>query len=173
MESRKTQYTKSVIRESFLSLLQEKPVEKITVTALCAKADINRSTFYAHYLDVYDLKEKLEQEFFQQMESLFHRTEWESFLPDMLSLLQKNAAFCKAVFGIHGDPAFLQRCVAAWMEPLPPNTPAEERWRLLFTINGASAVIADWIQAGMEVPPEKPAGTLNRLCSLVGGATAL
>ena len=61
MESRKTQYTKSVIRESFLSLLQEKPVEKITVTQLCAKADINRSTFYAHYLDVYDLKEKLEQ----------------------------------------------------------------------------------------------------------------
>ena len=47
MENRKTQYTKSVIRESFLSLLREKPVEKITVTELCAKADINRSTFYA------------------------------------------------------------------------------------------------------------------------------
>ena len=40
-------------------LLQEKPFEKITVTDIVKRADINRSTFYAHYPDVRGLVESL------------------------------------------------------------------------------------------------------------------
>ena len=40
-------------------LIREKPVAKITVSEICAKAEINRGTFYRYYLDVYDLAEKM------------------------------------------------------------------------------------------------------------------
>ena len=40
------------IRQAFMELLREKDFEKITVTDIVNRADINRSTFYAHYPDV-------------------------------------------------------------------------------------------------------------------------
>ena len=40
------------INASFVSLLQDKELRDITVTDICKLADIERSTFYAHYEDV-------------------------------------------------------------------------------------------------------------------------
>ena len=48
-------YTKMFLKNAILELLKEKPLNKITIQELCDKAEVNRSTFYAHYLDIYDL----------------------------------------------------------------------------------------------------------------------
>ena len=61
MESRKNRYTKKVILESLGDLIRKKPLAKITVTELCDLADINRSTFYRYYEDVYDVIQKSEE----------------------------------------------------------------------------------------------------------------
>ena len=42
---------------AFLEELEERPLKKITVAALVRKARINKSTFYLHYSDIYDLGE--------------------------------------------------------------------------------------------------------------------
>lgn len=60
--NRKVKYTHRVIRDSLFELLQKKRIDSITVKELCSLADINRSTFYSHYKDIYDLVEKLEDE---------------------------------------------------------------------------------------------------------------
>ena len=54
--------TKMLIRKEFTQLLKEKPVQSITVRELCERTGINRSTFYNHYQDVYDLLEQIENE---------------------------------------------------------------------------------------------------------------
>jgi len=59
---RRTLYTQGVIKEAFVQLLQEMPFEKITVTAICKLAEINRGTFYIHFYDPYDLLKRLEEE---------------------------------------------------------------------------------------------------------------
>ena len=59
---RRTVYTQSVIRETFIELLRKKPVEKITVTEICKTAGINRGTFYIHFNDPYDLLRRIETE---------------------------------------------------------------------------------------------------------------
>jgi len=51
-EYRSAVRSRRLIREAFEELLKEKPFEKITVTDIVNRADINRSTFYAHYPDV-------------------------------------------------------------------------------------------------------------------------
>ena len=54
--------TKRSITNTFLELRSKKPLEKISIKELCEKAMINKSTFYAHYKDIYDLSERLENE---------------------------------------------------------------------------------------------------------------
>lgn len=44
------------------SLRSRKPLEKITIKELCEHAYINKSTFYSHYKDIYDLSERMEEE---------------------------------------------------------------------------------------------------------------
>lgn len=59
---RRTAKTRKAISDAFIALLSEKELNKITVQEITDKADINRATFYKHYLDVYDLYDKVEQE---------------------------------------------------------------------------------------------------------------
>lgn len=53
--------THNQLQEIVFSLLKTRPAEEITVSLVCEIAHINRSTFYAHYLDVYDLLDKTQQ----------------------------------------------------------------------------------------------------------------
>jgi len=50
------------IQEVMLSIMNKHDFEDITVRAICSKAEINRSTFYLHYQDIYDLMDKMEYE---------------------------------------------------------------------------------------------------------------
>ena len=52
---RRTRYTRQAIRETLLELMEEKPFSKVTVTEVCKKAEMNRGTFYLHYLDLEDV----------------------------------------------------------------------------------------------------------------------
>ena len=54
--------TKRAIKNAFLILRAQKPIEKITIRELCAAAGVNRSTFYLHYQDIYDLSEQIGKE---------------------------------------------------------------------------------------------------------------
>ena len=47
--------TKNALRESLIVLMKDKPFEEIKISDVCNKALINRSTFYAHYEDKYEL----------------------------------------------------------------------------------------------------------------------
>lgn len=54
--------TERGIKNAFIELRSKKPLEKITVRELCQKAQINKSTFYTHYKDIYELSDTLEAE---------------------------------------------------------------------------------------------------------------
>ena len=60
---RRVKYTRMVIKESFIDLLEKKDISRITIKEICENADINRATFYAHYSDQYELLRKIEDEF--------------------------------------------------------------------------------------------------------------
>lgn len=59
--------TKKAIKEAFLKLIQEKDFSTITIQNITDEAVINRGTFYLHYLDKYDLLEKVTQEAFDEL----------------------------------------------------------------------------------------------------------
>ncbi len=47
------------IEKTFIELLQAKELNEISVSDICKKCGLNRSTFYANYTDIYDLADKL------------------------------------------------------------------------------------------------------------------
>ena len=60
MADRRVLRTKAAIREAFLSLLQKKNAEEITVTELAREANIERKTFYLHYNNIGDIIDEIE-----------------------------------------------------------------------------------------------------------------
>ena len=52
--------TEKAIKNAFMELRSKKPLEKISVRELCTLACINKSTFYSHYEDIYQLSDALE-----------------------------------------------------------------------------------------------------------------
>ena len=65
--------TKKMIYTALVELMKEKTFEEIKVSDICEKALINRSTFYAHYEDKYELLidfiKDLKEEFSQKLEN--------------------------------------------------------------------------------------------------------
>lgn len=58
----RTEKTKRSIYNAFICIRSKKSLEKLTVKELCEEAQINKSTFYVYYKDVYDLSDKIESE---------------------------------------------------------------------------------------------------------------
>lgn len=59
-EDRRVRKTKKAIQDVFCEMTKEKRLNEITVKELCARADINKSTFYLHYRDIYDLAKSIQ-----------------------------------------------------------------------------------------------------------------
>lgn len=78
--------TKRGIANAFLELRAKLPLEKIRVNELCAKAEINKSTFYTYYHDVYELSEELEAEALQSFKDIPHP---EYVLSDSVAFVQE------------------------------------------------------------------------------------
>lgn len=87
--------SKKMIKEAFAKLVNEKQsIEKITVKEIVEEADISKSTFYAHYDDIYDLMEDFENEFINYLEN-----ELEDFMSkpnkDFFPYIQKTVNLLK------------------------------------------------------------------------------
>lgn len=63
-QDRRVRRTRMRLQQAMLELLKEKDARSITVRELTQRADVNRGTFYAHYKDVFDLLDQMEQDLF-------------------------------------------------------------------------------------------------------------
>ena len=190
-QNRRVQYTCNALRSAMLLLLQQKPISSITVTDLCAAADINRSTFYLHYQDVYALLREIEEHLLEEVQhacrempvleelqhACQHTTEiaQHNTLLAMLRVIQKNRTLCCAILDEHGDPQFIERLsqmscekfVELWRVQFPHAT--ERRLMMIYTFSshGSAAIMTQWLQDGCPESAEDIAellGTFARGC---------
>ncbi|NWK84756.1 TetR family transcriptional regulator [Staphylococcus sp. GSSP0090] len=62
--------TRKIINESFYELFKQKDFDKITVKDITEHAQIGRKTFYLHYLDKYDLLDRIVEKKFEALEAI-------------------------------------------------------------------------------------------------------
>ena len=90
------------IETAFLALILKHKYEDITVSQICEKAKINRSTFYCHYDDINDLIVKIESRFAKGTASIFNfgeRQTHEAFI-ELFTFVKENKYFYKAFLNI-------------------------------------------------------------------------
>lgn len=171
----RVRYTQKVIQEAFWKLLKEKPLAKITVKEVCDLAEINRGTFYKHYMDCYDLMDKLREETIRQMEQRLASIEnmgIRCMLISLLQTLQNNTGLFRILHTQGQSDAFLHRiigCCYRYMETHIASIPGMSQeatfkgMNYAFLVGGCTCVMEYWIQTGMQEPPESVADQILQL----------
>lgn len=95
--------TRQSILNTFIELRGQKPLERITVKELCQRARINKSTFYAHYADIYDLADQVEEEIVKLVIANVAHPEYviqrpKEFIREFYQAYMSHGALLKVVF---------------------------------------------------------------------------
>lgn len=170
----RVRYTRMVIRTSFVRLLERKPLSKITVKEICEAAQINRATFYRHYLDVYDLMEQVEAESLRELQQTLQADAQQGLrrmLTSMLEKIRQSGTLYATLFSEHGDPGFplkvFKACypeaAADMLARYPGLDEARRTWVYVYAAQGSSGILSCWIAGGMAEPPEQVAGMMEAL----------
>jgi len=64
--------TKKALHEALLALLKSKPLESVSVSALCREASVSRGAFYMHYREVRALFDEHVQHLLQDLETSYY-----------------------------------------------------------------------------------------------------
>ena len=84
-------YTEKAIFRAFEELLEEKPFDKITVSAIVSKSEVSANTFYYHFQDIYDLLDKWLDRKKNQVFAMTQLTgSWTDRLKVLLHAMQEN-----------------------------------------------------------------------------------
>lgn len=103
-EYRSSLRSKKLITDALVELLDEKTLDKITITDIVKKANINRGTFYAHYASVSDVVTGIFESAFNIIKTSIHNMQddldWDMsiMLKELQLVMEKDIAFYQKIF---------------------------------------------------------------------------
>lgn len=162
-EDRRIRITKLAIRESLIELMQQYPISKISVKMICESADINRSTFYAHYTNQVDLLNQLQQEVLSGIQESISTTRFNDETEDavivivqILEYAKANTTLFKVLLSEHGDSSFQngllllaqQKALEEELGEVKYLDPSIRKYVELFAIHGILSIIRNWLNDG-------------------------
>lgn len=157
----RVRYTKMVIVQSFTKIIREKPLNKITVKEICDMAEINRATFYKYYLDVYDLLDKIEEQFLEELREILlsqkNKTAKDVLTLIMVSFKAEQEQY-EAIFSANGDSSFPQKVIEMCYDmehtllqiENDKLSQTQNEWLFRFIAQGCNGILNQWIQNGMQ-----------------------
>ncbi|MDI9241427.1 TetR/AcrR family transcriptional regulator [Ruminococcus sp. YH-rum2234] len=169
--------TKKAIANSFLGLLQEKPLEKITVKEIVEDCGINRNTFYYHFDDIPSLLELILREETERVlgEHLGEESWEEGFIAAARFALENK----KIIYHIYNSvnreifERYLNRIAQDVMDRFVGkvseriNVSAEDKKLIAaFYKSALTGMIMDWLASGMQYEPEP---LIRRLGTMLDG----
>ncbi len=166
----RTRVTKMLIRKALTDLLRQKPIHSISVKELCETAGINRGTFYTHYMDLYDLLVKMENDMLEDFQlALAPLLEQSQELTPVkitagiFQCLKDNADICAVTLGDYGDKAFAlklisigrEKCLEAYSKYFASASPKQIEYFYAFASAGCIGLMQKWIAEGMVTSAEE------------------
>jgi len=117
--------TKRAIKDAFIRLMSEKDISQITIKELALTADINRKTFYAHYNDIYDILDDIEDDLTKRVTGIFSRFDLVENNYNLFSVFEEVTAeishdltFYKDLFSCTSYSNFLTKMKVLFTEKL-------------------------------------------------------
>ncbi len=125
---RRTRRTREALLRALLELLQEKPLNSITVTELTDRADVNRATFYTHYQDIFDMFDHLESDLTQTCRNMVEahgqeiaQGDYDGLIADVYQFFADNESLFDIVFSDTNDGAFFSSLIEVIREACTKN----------------------------------------------------
>lgn len=155
--NKKRKKSQEQIEKIFLQLIQKKNIDEISVSTICEQANLNRSTFYSNYIDIYDLAEKIKQQMeieFAQFQLSNNAKQDENGYLSMFRYIKDNQIFFKTYFKL---------------EEISKSLPTQYRvelaekyydnkfidYHIEFFRAGLNAIIKKWLNNGCKETPEE------------------
>ena len=179
--------SRRLIRLAFLALIQEKDVEKITVTDIISRADINRGTFYAHYKDIRDLMEQIGNEIISKVLGFLDEFHYRNFLHDPLPLLLKisdwleeDLEYFRILVKARGSEAFLTKIKEILIRQMETDSDIPEQIKktpefsihLHFMAGGIINLYQVWLRGGLDNSLQDISLEISRILSMYPGFSA-
>lgn len=173
-EDQRVIITKRILKDSFVSLLKEKSIYKITIRELCDTAGINRSTFYKYYSSQYDLLQEMENEILSRVNyslsliNIKDNSDNREMLKVILHLLEENVEFSRLLVNNNVDPEFpkklinlpqIQSYISYQLKPKYTNSQID--YISAFIIYGGYQIIQRWINKNHREPANEMALLIN------------
>ena len=171
----RVQMTKRLLKENLLSLLEEKPIGRVTVKEIVDAAGINRGTFYLHYDTPLSLLKEIENDFIRDNMELFESFMREGYDRSYLSLLfesiWKNRDTLCILLGPNGDPSFLQslrefsreRTIDEWNTEFPRYSRNQLNFLYEFVFPGFTNLMVSWFKNDHGVSAKEFTHRMERL----------
>lgn len=164
-DNKRRQESQAKIERAFVQQLQYKELAQISVTEICKDANVNRSTFYANYLDIYDLADQFAQ---KMMDSFFEiyadeLEEWYQYhnynFTKILKSIRENPMFYEAFLKLNIDITDLFR---KNFGDAPSTDPVFDEYSQEFIQAGMNAVIKRWLLGGCAESPSQISRVLQQ-----------
>ncbi len=175
-QNRSVRHTKKRLKESLLLLLQQKPVNEISVKELAELAEVNRGTFYFHYTDVYDMLYQTEDEFFRDFETILDseegtRTDMDRSLLKIFTFLGENQSMCRVFFSENNDMKFFKKIKALvdrhlcslWKHSGVLLDQTKMEMYNAFIGNGCAGLMQRWLDDELKESPEEIAALVSSI----------
>ena len=152
------------IEKAFIELLQTREIKDITVSDLIKITGLNRSTFYANYIDIFDLADKTREKLEAEFSNLFADYDYfndRSGSLKMFTHIKENQIFYKTYFKLCYDDTHLISTYDPKRADIEHMT-ANLKYHIEFFRNGLNAIIKLWLSGGCKESPEEMAEVLKQ-----------
>lgn len=146
------------IEKAFLELLQIKELYEITVSDICKCCELNRSTFYANYIDIYDLADKVKEHLEDEVNRLYEAERSMGFNSnDYLKLfrhIRDNQLFYRTFFKLGYDNQYQIKYFDIHQAE-QHFTNKHIDYHIKFFRSGFNAIVKKWLAGGCKETPEE------------------
>ena len=171
-DSRRVRMTKRILKDSLLDLMAEKNISHISIKEICDAADVNRSTFYAHYESPYDLLDEIENDIVGETPriNLYKNEPILDELTAFFEYLDKNKDVCRVIYANSGAHSFETKI----LDKIFGKTEDKPQWitgfdihkdvhvKMLMSAFGGLAIVEKWIFGEIECTANDLAIAISR-----------
>lgn len=162
--------SRHLIKQAFAELLNEKDMAKITVTDIVERANISRGTFYAHYLDVYDLYSAIQSNIVEAVDETIDKLGVDNIILDptevivtSLKFLDKNKNYYKLFLTSSHGEQLIKRIISLAEEKFSHEISSlfsgeeviEHTCHMYYTLGGIRNILIHWFSEDIELSAEK------------------
>ena len=155
-ESRRSKMTRRLMKDALMELMENRPLASVSITELCSRADVNRSTFYSYYSDLLQVLKEIEDDIIGQLPEA-------KPIEDCADLDKRLIEDFTLFFGYvrkhardffillqSGDSHFREHLIDTIMRRFRRATtetidPLMSRWSYIYCLNGTFGMMKDWI----------------------------